>query len=126
MKLKLTLTLLITALLAALFIPWTTSCGTHSKVSVDVQILGDIVVLYHEKYQKLPPSLSLLANDNEFVARLPKDPWGYNYQYGVSADGFAVWSQGAMINDEHIVMSVYVKDKEGYFMPGMKVDNVAI
>jgi hypothetical protein len=86
-----------------------------------VKILGEFIVAYSEKYNKLPISLSELVGADRFIRRIPKDEWGFEYQYAFNDDGFVIWSRGSIEDHEHTISAIYSRDGKGKFMTNKRL-----
>ncbi len=59
---------------------------------LEAKALSDAVDLYHVEMGQWPDSLTILAP--KFIKDLHKDPWGSDYQYVRTGDGYDVYSYG--------------------------------
>ncbi|HKC60710.1 MAG TPA: type II secretion system protein GspG [Myxococcales bacterium] len=59
---------------------------------LEAKALSDAVDLYHVEMGQWPDSLTILVP--KFIKDLHKDPWGSDYQYVRTGDGYDVYSYG--------------------------------
>jgi general secretion pathway protein G len=59
---------------------------------LDLRAISDGVDLYHVDTGNWPDNLSVIAP--KYVKEIRKDPWGTDYQYLRSGDGYDVYSYG--------------------------------
>ncbi len=62
------------------------------SAKLETRAISDAVDLYHVETGQWPESLTTLAP--KFIKDLHKDPWGSEYQYLKTGDGYDVYSYG--------------------------------
>jgi general secretion pathway protein G len=62
------------------------------SAKLETKSISDAVDLYHVETGQWPDSLTILVP--KFIKDLHKDPWGSDYQYVRSGDGYDVYSYG--------------------------------
>jgi general secretion pathway protein G len=74
------------ATIAAINVPKFLGQGREGKAKADVSSIGTALHLYNMNEGKYPASLSALQEGNDpYMASIPKDPWGRDYQYSVGS-----------------------------------------
>ena len=63
------------------------------KVKQDLNALSSAIVLFKLDNNNYPSSLGQLGG--KYMPRIPKDPWGNDYQYSSDSSSFDVFSYGA-------------------------------
>lgn len=87
------------ATIAAINVPKFLGQGREGKARADVSNISTMVEAYNMNEAKYPSSLSALSEgNNPYMPKIPKDPWGHEYQYSSSSSRkglrFEVYSMG--------------------------------
>jgi len=67
-----------------------------ARANSDIVAYQDAIELYAiDNNDKYPDSLNdLVGGERDYVRKLQKDPWGNDYRYERTADGYRVYSAG--------------------------------